>query len=250
MTLSIPMPEKINKPRKKRVTALNDMGIPLGEVKSYLESYAEFIDIAKFGIGSAFIEPLLAEKLELYQSFNIKVYFGGTLFEKAYQNNQVTEYIDFCKHHHLDFIEISCGSLDIPFEDRLSAVKQARSHLTPIAEVGSKDRDAIVSAKAWLQEIDIFLDQGVEYVILEGRNSASAGIYDSNGQLDLSLIEDITKQQPIDRLIFEAPKPTNQAQFINMFGPNVNLGNVNLRDIVVLEAQRNGLRYDTFHLNF
>jgi phosphosulfolactate synthase len=36
--------------------------------------------------------------------------------------------------------------------------------------------------------------------------------------------------------------------FINRIGPDVNLGNVAVHGLLVLEAQRRGLRYETFQL--
>ena len=36
--------------------------------------------------------------------------------------------------------------------------------------------------------------------------------------------------------------------FIKEIGPNVNLGNVKLEDVLVLEAQRCGLRSETFYM--
>jgi phosphosulfolactate synthase len=36
--------------------------------------------------------------------------------------------------------------------------------------------------------------------------------------------------------------------FIKEIGPNVNLGNVKINDVLMLEAQRCGLRSETFYL--
>jgi len=51
-----------------------------------------------------------------------------------------------------------------------------------------------------------------------------------------------------ERIIFEAPTAKHQMYFIKQFGPNVNLGNVKIQDVVVLEAQRLGLRSETFFM--
>jgi phosphosulfolactate synthase len=48
-----------------------------------------------------------------------------------------------------------------------------------------------------------------------------------------------------DRLLFEAPTKDLQTQFITLLGPNVNLGNVSLGDVIALETLRLGLRGDT-----
>ena len=46
-------------------------------------------------------------------------------------------------------------------------------------------------------------------------------------------------------IIWEAPHQHQQASFIRRFGSNVNLGNILPRDILGLEALRQGLRYET-----
>jgi phosphosulfolactate synthase len=48
-----------------------------------------------------------------------------------------------------------------------------------------------------------------------------------------------------DRVIFEAPNRAQQAWFIHRFGPNVNLGNIRIDDVLGLETLRLGLRADT-----
>jgi phosphosulfolactate synthase len=49
----------------------------------------------------------------------------------------------------------------------------------------------------------------------------------------------------LDRVIFEAPRPEQQAWFVRRFGPEVNLGNVGLDQLMAVETLRLGLRSDT-----
>jgi phosphosulfolactate synthase len=49
----------------------------------------------------------------------------------------------------------------------------------------------------------------------------------------------------VERVVFEAPKASQQAWFIRRFGPEVNLGNVALSDVLSVETLRLGLRSDT-----
>jgi len=86
-------------------------------------------------------------------------------------------------------------------------------------------------------------------VVLEGRNTADAGIYDARGALDQTLIDKLLKTIDKNRLIFEAPTIKSQSQLINQFGANVNLGNIFARDLLVLETQRIGLREETFFIS-
>ena len=118
-----------------------------------------------------------------------------------------------------------------------------------IAEVGRKDTSIIMPPSAWIDEIAAFLDAGVSYVITEGRDSGTAGIYRPSGEIRTGLVADIVSNIDPDRLIFEASSGQAQMFFINLVGPNVNLGNIGPRDLVRLEAQRQGLRSETFHVN-
>jgi phosphosulfolactate synthase len=48
-----------------------------------------------------------------------------------------------------------------------------------------------------------------------------------------------------ERLIFEAPRRSQQAWLVRHFGPDVNLGNVLPHDLIAVESLRLGLRSDT-----
>jgi len=49
-----------------------------------------------------------------------------------------------------------------------------------------------------------------------------------------------------DLILWEAPTGKQQAWFIKLVGPNVNLGNIATNDVIPLECLRQGLRGDTF----
>ena len=60
------------------------------------------------------------------------------------------------------------------------------------------------------------------------------------------LITRITnKIKPTD-IIWETPQKAQQVYFINLFGANVNVGNISVDDVIPLETLRIGLRGDTF----
>jgi len=99
-----------------------------------------------------------------------------------------------------------------------------------------------------MAEISALLAAGAAYVITEGRNSGTAGIYRENGEIRTGLVSDIVRTFGPERLIFEAPVASAQNFLINLAGANVNLGNVSPMDVLQLEAQRQALRSETFHL--
>jgi phosphosulfolactate synthase len=244
--LQLPMRTAGN--RSYGLTSIADFGTPLGRLHQILEDYHHIIDIAKIGIGSAYVTPNLQRKIDLYKEFKIKPYCGGTLFEKCYYQNKIPEYFSYLRKLGIEWVEISNGTLDIPIKERLDIISQAKEDFYVIAEVGSKDVNEDMPISAWKEEIQLFLEAGCEYVITEGRDSGTAGIYGTNGDVKSNLIQELVKGLDCRKMIFEAPTAKHQMYFINTIGPNVNLGNVKLDDVLVLEAQRCGLRSETFYL--
>jgi phosphosulfolactate synthase len=242
------LPERTSGNRTYGLTSVIDFGTPIGELKNILSDYGYLIDIAKIGIGSAYVTPNLRKKIELYKEHKIKPYCGGTLFEKCFYQNKIPEYLTHLHDLGIEWIEISNGTLDIPLQERLQMISQIKRDFHVIAEVGSKDSNKEMAISEWKQEITFLLNAGCDYVITEGRDSGTSGIYEKCGTIKLNLIQELLKDIDSKKIIFEAPTPKHQMYFIKEIGPNVNLGNVKLQDVLVLETQRCGLRSETFYL--
>ncbi|MCQ6277193.1 phosphosulfolactate synthase [Bacillus sp. V3B] len=242
------IPKRTTGKRTYGLTSIIDLGTSIGELKNILDDYHPVIDIAKIGIGSAYVTPNLKEKVDLYKGFQIEPYCGGTLFEKCYQQRKVTEYLKFLCNLGIEWVEISNGTLNISLYERLKLISEIKKDFHIIAEVGSKDSDQEMPISEWKEEIRLLLEAGSEYVITEGRDSGTSGIYQKNGNIKSDLISELVKDIDSQKIIFEAPTAKHQMYFINEIGTNVNLGNVKLRDVLLLEAQRCGLRSETFYL--
>lgn len=248
MLLSLPKRE--TKPRHHGLTSIHDVGIPIGELRNILEDYSSYLDIAKIGVGSAYITPNLPEKISLYKDYNVDVYFGGTLFEKAYSQHKTEEYFKYLKEMNISLVEVSCGTIDLTIDERLEIIMKAIKYdFQVLAEVGSKDAETIMSPSVWILEMGTLLKAGCKYVITEGRDSASAGLFRANGEVRAGLLTDMLDHIDAKKIIFEAPTTTSQMYFINTVGANVNLGNVSPRDLLILESQRQSLRCETFNNN-
>ena len=207
------------------------------------------LDFAKFGVGTAYVTPFLDEKIEMYREAGVKTYFGGTLFEKFYSQDKIKAYCAYMKSHDVKIVEVSTGTLDIPLAKRIELVKFFIDEgFEVLSEVGTKDAEAIMSPSSWIHEINSLMEAGSSYVITEGRNSGTAGIFRPSGELRTGLIADILQNCDVDRLIFEAPVAHSQMFFIKLVGANVNLGNINPKDLLLLEAQRLALRSETFYI--
>lgn len=244
------VPSRLVKPRSNGITSIHDTFLTMDSLRSILMDYGEYIDIAKFGVGSAFCTRRLTEKINLYKEFNVEPYFGGTLFEKFYSQGKLEKYLVYLKENKIDMIEISTGSIDIPFKERSSIIREVKDEFIVFAEVGSKDNLTVMAPSVWIEEINESINCGARYAITEGRDSGTAGLYRQSGELREGLFKDIKMSCPIDRVIFEAPTPASQMYFINSVGSNVNLGNINPMDVLLLETQRLGLRCETFGVTF
>jgi phosphosulfolactate synthase len=243
---TLDLPARTKKPRQHGLTAIHEVGCPVGELRHILSDFHELLDIAKLGVGAAYITPKLEEKVALYREFQVECYFGGTLFEKFYYQSKIDDYVSYLKDLGVNWVEISTGTVDISLSDRARLIERFNKDFHVVSEVGSKDEQTVMPPSEWMREIQTLLDAGARYVITEGRNSGTAGVYRASGEIRTGLVADIISHLDVNRIIFEAPKPEHQMYFIKQVGTNVNLGNVPPRDLLLLEAQRCGLRYETF----
>ncbi|WP_342044400.1 phosphosulfolactate synthase [Bacillus sp. OTU530] len=242
------LPKRTTRTRTYGLTSVADFGVSMGELKNILSDYSHIIDIAKIAIGSAYVTPNLKKKIDLYKEHHITPYCGGTLFEKCYYQNKIPEYLTYLRELGIEWVEISNGTLDIPLQERLQLVSHLKKDFHVVGEVGSKDPNQEMSISEWVEEIQLFLDAGCDYVLTEGRDSGTAGIYEKCGSIKSDLIQQLIQAIDSKKIIFEAPTSKHQMYFIREVGPNVNLANVKLQDVLALEAQRCGLRSETFYL--
>ena len=95
------LPERSAKPRQTGITMVMDKGLSLGEVENFISMNEPHTDIVKLGFGTGFVSPNLIEKINLYHSANIPVYFGGTLFEAYIARNQFDDYFNLPLSEHI-----------------------------------------------------------------------------------------------------------------------------------------------------
>lgn len=237
---------RTEKPREYGITVVSDQGLGLRAVEDLIESAGEHIDYVKLSIGTAYVTPRLREKIKLYQSSDIEVFFGGTLFEVYAVQGQLENYKRFLNEYGVGFVEVSNGLSLVSEEDRIRYVGEFIKDFTVITEVGCKDDEKITPPYIWIEMIKQSLDAGALYVTAEGRESGNVGLYRSSNEVRMGLIDEIIHEIPYEKIIFEAPLTNQQVYLINTVGANVNLGNIMTRDVTLLEAQRVGLKYETY----
>ena len=242
------IPDRIKKPRANGITMIMDKGLSIEEAKNFLSIAHPHIDILKLGFGTAYVTPNLDEKIKIYQSYDIPVYFGGTLFEAFLIRNQFNDYIEVCKRYNINYMEVSDGSITIPHAEKCGYIEKLTKYGTVLSEVGSKDAEHIIPPYKWIELMRAELGAGASYVIAEAREAGNVGIYRGSGEVREGLVQEILTQIPEEQIIWEAPQKAQQLYFLELIGCNVNLGNIAPSEMIALEAMRIGLRGDTFEL--
>ncbi|MGB4883921.1 MAG: phosphosulfolactate synthase, partial [Ferruginibacter sp.] len=241
------IPERKTKPRKSGLTMVMDKGLSVAEAKNFMSVAAPHIDMVKLGFGTAYVTKTLKEKLEIYRSHDVPVYFGGTLFEAFLIRNQFEDYITVCKEYGISYMEVSDGSITIPHTEKCGYIEKLTKHGLVLSEVGSKDAAHIIPPYRWIELMRAELNAGSSYVIAEAREAGNVGIYRGTGEVREGLVQEILTQIPEQQIIWEAPQKAQQLYFLELIGCNVNLGNIAPSEVIALEAMRIGLRGDTFN---
>jgi phosphosulfolactate synthase len=240
------LPERTRGVRDFGLTMMMDVGLSLKEAEHFIESSAPFTDLVKFGFGTALITRDLKEKVKLYQSAGLKPYFGGTLFEMFYVRGEFEAYRRFVSESGLSNVEVSDGTIRMDHEEKLECIAALAKDFEVLSEIGSKVKGVELPNDVWVSHMKTELETGAWKVIAEARESGTTGIYQSDGSANMALIDDIMKEISVNDVLWEAPNKAQQTMFIQLVGPNVNLGNIAPHEVVSLEALRCGMRGDTF----
>ncbi|MAZ31499.1 MAG: phosphosulfolactate synthase [Flavobacteriales bacterium] len=240
------IPERTKIPRNDGVTMVMDKGLSIRQVEDMISSSSKYIDIVKLGFGTAYLTENLEKKIKLYQEANFRVYFGGTLFESFIARDMFTEYKELVHRYKLDTVEVSDGCITLDHEKKCEYINQLSQNTTVLSEIGSKSADIIIPPFKWINMMERELKAGSWKVIAEAREGGNVGICRDSGEVRSDLIEEIMTQIPKEKILWEAPKKSQQVWFIKLMGHNVNLGNIAPNEVIPLESLRLGLRGDTF----
>ncbi|MEU8246287.1 phosphosulfolactate synthase [Nonomuraea sp. NPDC048916] len=239
------LPERTAKPRRRGVSHVLDNGMSAAEAELRLASAAPSIDVWKFGWGTAYIDPALDAKLELLAEHQVLACTGGTLLEVSWQQGVADRFMDWAESVGFPCIEVSCGSVAIPRDEKDKMINTAASRFVVLSEIGVKNPDAAPSATQWGADARADLEAGAHWVVTEGRESGTVGLYDPAGEVRTEIVDVVVSAVGLEAVLFEAPRRAQQAWLIRRYGANVNLGNIPPADALAVETLRLGLRSDT-----
>lgn len=262
--LKLDLHERGPKPRTRGLThVIGSDGHPMSYLEDYLEEFGPYIDSFKLYIGQLF-EPAdrTRKKIEMLVSHGISVQPSGTYVEIARARGNEREVLEAMRELGVTTAEVSASTGTArAMEEQVASVQLAREiGFKVVGEVGAKWPDGDTTRRApdeinveeTIRQMQAYLDAGVEKFYWEGqilrlvmgqtpaemvkrRESALAQV--------LPVVEAIGQ----DHIIFEttllpdAQRRLMYLWFIRFFGPEVNLGNVQLEDVGFLEGMRRGI---------
>jgi phosphosulfolactate synthase len=239
------LPDRTAKPRRKGVTHLLDKGLSAGEARERLSAAAAYIDIWKFGWGTAYVDTDLESKIALLRDHDVLMCTGGTLLELAWHQGRVDQFFAWAESIGFSCVEVSCGSVSMERAEKSRLIKEAARHFTVLSEVGKKNEESRASAEDWAADAYADASAGSTWVITEGRESGTVGLFEPDGTVRSDIADAVAGSVGLDVALFEAPRKDQQAWLIQRFGSNVNIGNVAPVDVLAVETLRLGLRSDT-----
>lgn len=246
MPLTLGYTGRTPKPRERGRTMMIDTGLPLDLFRDVIRCHHPYVDAVKFGWATALLTEALPGKIDVLRAMNIDCWFGGTFFEIAWQEGKLGAYIAWMRRLGITHVEISDGAFAIDPAERMQLIREFSLTFTVTTEIGKKEADVEPDPAAWIATIRADLSAGARSVILEGRESGTAGLYGGDGAPRGELVEALLAARlPIDRLIFETPQKSQQVWLLTKLGPEINLGNIAWGDLIPLETLRRGLRADT-----
>jgi len=239
------LPERTAKPRSRGVTHVIDRGLPIATLESLLDLAGAHIDFIKFGWGTAYVSRHIRAKVVACREARVCTCVGGTLLELACVQGKMREFVRWADSIGFDGVEVSEGTVELGPGIKTGLIEAMARDFVVLAEVGSKDAEATIRASSWATQMEADLAAGAAFVVAEGRESGTVGLYHPDGRVREPLISALVSRVPADRIIFEAPSPAQQKWFVRQMGVDVNLGNVAPDEVIALETLRRGLRADT-----
>ncbi len=236
------------KPRESGVTAAIDHGLGLLAQKDILDIAADYFDLAKImvGIPALIKDQLLKEKIEFYHKNEVLAFPGGQFLEYVFVKGKTREYFSAVTKAGFKLIEVSDNIIDISPGEKSKLIKTASEEygFKVLGETGSKKVSS--DTKKLIKDIKNCLDSGSWKVMFE-----AAELFE-NGKFKSDLINEISREIDINKLIFELPGGwisgitishiySLQVWLIEKFGSEVNIGNVEPGGVLCLEAERNNL---------
>ena len=228
-----------------------DPGYDVQTVVSHLEQSHHLISRLKISMACWLIadESATQAKIAAARRLGVPLVTGGGPFEIAQDRGQLDAFCELVASHGIDRIEAGEGFTRLKHRPVEVARLAQRCGLSLQAELGEKHGGAF-TPEVVRELVDAglrWLDAGAAQIVVEARESAQqVGLFDGDGALNFTAAEAFAEAFGMERTIYEAPNKKSQFDFLSHFGPEVNLSNVRLEEVLRVEIYRRGLHSDAY----
>ena len=256
------LPQRAERPRKKGLTMVIDIAW-FGATSPLVAAYKDYVDCVKSTARCLWVdEDLIRKNIKIYRDWGIDVQIGGIPYEIAVLQGKQAQYMERARALGTNIVEVESHAAGLSLQQMKSEVKTLKGEgFKVVGEVGAKwanldetrpNRDN-VHVDQVIEKMLQLLEAGADHVIWEGmvvRALLGNHLENKQGQEQLFKVVEAVKQ---DNIIFEMwsargnPNSPLWGWLVQHFGPDVNLGNINVQDISMLETIRRGLSYDPAH---
>lgn len=256
------LPERAEKPRNKGLTMVIDIAW-FGVSSPLVAAYKDYIDCVKSTARCLWVdEDLIRKNIKTYRDWGIDVQIGGIPYEIAVLQGKQAQYMERARALGTNIVEVESHAAGLSLKQMKDEVKSLKEEgFKVVGEVGAKwadldetrpNRDAVHVEKV-VEKMLQLLDAGADHVIWEGmvvRALLGNRLENKKGQEQLFKVVEAVKAENIIFEMWSArgnPNSPLWGWLVQHFGPDVNLGNINVADISMLETIRRGLSYDPAH---
>lgn len=228
-----------------------DPGIAPAVLESHLAQSGHLILSLKISMACWMIADPAAvrRKLAAAAEAGVATSAGGGPYEVAVAQGMLPDYLDLCAEVGFSAVECGSGFTDVGMPPAEVAEMIRQRQLAFDYELGDKHGGEFDSAalRELIDEGHRWLEAGARRLVIEARESASdIGLFDARGKLDTAHAARLVEEFGIQRLVFEAPTKSSQFALIEHLGPQVQMGNIPMDELLRVEIYRRGLHSDAF----
>jgi len=234
-----------------RATCPFDPGYDPATLEGHMEQSGHLIATVKISMACWMVaaEAATRRKIQAVTRLGIPAVAGGGPFETAVAQRALPAYLDLCAEVGLTRIECGEGFTQLSVAPAEIVREAAERGLEVEFELGEKHAgrftdeqtdELIATGRGWLEA-------GAVRLVVEARESAEdVGLFSTPGEFDGRQADRLAGAFGLEQQLLEAPNTGSEFALIDHFGPEVQLGNVRLEEVLRVEIYRRGLHSDAF----
>jgi phosphosulfolactate synthase len=243
--------EQIGVRESPRATCPFDPGYDPATLEGHMEQSGHLIGTVKISMACWMVadESASRRKIAAVTRRGIPAVAGGGPFEVAVAQGALPAYLDLCAEMGITRVECGEGFTELDLKPGEIVREAGERGLEVEFELGEKHAGRFTdeSTEELIGDGKRWLEAGAVRLVVEARESAEdVGLFSAPGEFDARLADRLAEAFGLERLLFEAPDKASQFALVDHFGPEVQLGNVRLEEVLRVEIYRRGLHSDAF----